>query len=183
MGKIILEDGIVTYISDTDGRLLSKFHWRYDKTLKHVVTDLSVGYGKSKTLKIGNLIMQPPKGMYILHLNGENLDNRRENLRIVNKAESEASRPPYKTNTSGFKGVSFHKLSRKWRAKIRYKNKNIYLGEFNDIISAAKAYNDAAMKYHGEYGYLNDIEGIDRKYLFQLRYARDGQKSGKYAEK
>jgi hypothetical protein len=175
MGKIVLTDRKEILISEKDYSLISHYHWRYDKTLKHVVTDISKGHGKSKATKMGNLLMQPPKGMYVLHLNGDNLDNRRENLRIVNKAEMEASRPPYKTNTSGFKGVSYHKLSRKWRAKIRFKNKNIYLGEFNDIISAAKAYNYAAMKYHGEYAYLNDIESIDPKYLYELRYAQKNQ--------
>jgi hypothetical protein len=62
------------------------------------------------------------------------------------------------TNTSGFKGVIWHKQSKKWYARITLNYKRIDLGLFKDKIQAAIAYNEAAIKYHGEFARLNKIQ-------------------------
>lgn len=54
-----------------------------------------------------------------------------------------------------YKGVSWKKDICKWTAKIGVDYKSIYLGCFENEIEAAKAYDEAAMKYHGEFACLN----------------------------
>jgi hypothetical protein len=60
-------------------------------------------------------------------------------------------------NTSGFKGVYWNKQNAKWTALIRLNNKKIHIGNYIDIKDAAKAYNEAAIKFHGEFAKLNEI--------------------------
>jgi len=61
-------------------------------------------------------------------------------------------------NTSSrFKGVSFYKRYKKWKARVKIDETEIWLGYFNDEINAAKAYNEAAKKYFGEFAQLNNI--------------------------
>jgi hypothetical protein len=61
-------------------------------------------------------------------------------------------------NTSGFKGVSFVKKNNTYKSAIKLNKKTIYLGYYIDPIDAARAYNDAALKYHGEFANLNKID-------------------------
>lgn len=79
-------------------------------------------------------------------------DNRWDNLREATTAQNKGNCTKRQTNTSGFKGVSWHAIGRKWRASIQVNNRHIYLGLFDDINDAAAAYADASEKYHGEFG-------------------------------
>lgn len=54
-------------------------------------------------------------------------------------------------NTSGEKGVSWYKPSRKWRAKITANGKQIHIGHFDSFDDAVVAYKNAQKKYHGEF--------------------------------
>lgn len=60
-----------------------------------------------------------------------------------------------KNNTSGYRGVRFDETLNKWRAVIVANMKIVSLGCFSDIEDAARAYDEAAKKYHGEYAQLN----------------------------
>jgi hypothetical protein len=57
--------------------------------------------------------------------------------------------------TSQYIGVSLEKSRGLWVTTIRNNNKSIWLGRFNSEIDAAKAYDEAAKKYHGEFARLN----------------------------
>ena len=59
--------------------------------------------------------------------------------------------------------MSWHKRSQKWYARIHYQGLEIYLGMFADKEKAARAYNEAAPKYHGEFATLNIIEGREHE--------------------
>ncbi len=94
---------------------------------------------------------------FIDHINGDGLDNRRENLRLASHTENNQNRRINRNNTSGYKGVYWNKNEGKWRARIMAHGKRHVLGQFVSIIDAAKAYNDAALKYYGEFADLNII--------------------------
>tara|TARA_R110000824_G_scaffold217121_2_gene403649 strand:+ start:61 stop:615 length:555 start_codon:yes stop_codon:yes gene_type:complete len=106
-------------------------------------------------LQLHRLIMNTPKGMHTDHINGDPLDNRKENLRICTGAENQRNKGPQKNNTSGFKGVYWHKGSKKWSAQVAYNKKNIYIGCFKDKEEAARAHDAKAKELHGEFAYLN----------------------------
>jgi hypothetical protein len=79
------------------------------------------------------------------------LDNRDSNLRLANRTQQQQNRRKQKNNTSGYKGVSWSKGSRKWTARIRVDGKYLYLGLFATAELAYAAYCAAARKYFGEF--------------------------------
>lgn len=85
------------------------------------------------------------------HINGNRLDNCRNNLRIVNKSQNCINRGLHKNNTSGAKGVSWDKVSKKWHSYISINRKNINLGLFDDINDAIEVRKNAELEYHKEY--------------------------------
>ena len=85
------------------------------------------------------------------HINGDRLDNRKQNLRIIEKDYNPINCKKYKNNTSGTKGVSYMKNLDKWQANINYKGKSIYLGVYKDIDAAIKVRKEAEKKYFGEF--------------------------------
>lgn len=91
------------------------------------------------------------------HINGNGLDNRKQNLRICSNAQNSRNRDKVKNNSSGFKGVSYNKKLLCFESKIGLDNKTINLGLYRTEIEAAIAYNEAAVKYHGQFARLNNI--------------------------
>ena len=100
------------------------------------------------------MIMAVGENQIIDHINGNGLDNRRSNLRVVS-AQQNAFNQKGHGGSSRFKGVSFDKESGKWRAYISHNNKRVNLGRHFSEIDAAKAYDVAAKEYFGEYAKLN----------------------------
>jgi len=84
------------------------------------------------------VIMNPPEGKEIDHINGDGLDNRRENLRIVSHRTNQQNR--HENKTSRYPGVSWCKQHKKWKAQIHLSGANTYLGYFDVEEDAARAY-------------------------------------------
>ena len=104
------------------------------------------------------IVAETPDGMVTDHINGNTLDNRRENLRVCKpnqnvKNMQKSTRPL----SSPYKGVSFHKQSGKWQASIKTEYKQKWLGNFENQLDAARAYNLAAIAQHGEYAKVNEL--------------------------
>ncbi len=84
-------------------------------------------------------------------------NDRIENLRLVTPRVNVIKSKMNKSNKSGYRGVNFYKKSNKWEAKISVNNKQIRLGWYDDILEAARAYNEAAILHHGSEAILNDV--------------------------
>ena len=97
------------------------------------------------------IVMGEPEDLVVDHINGDPLDNRRENLRIVTVQQNSMNQTMRKTNKSGVSGVCWHKGNGKWEATITYKYKQIYLGSFDTLEEATKARKDAEEEYFGEF--------------------------------
>jgi hypothetical protein len=74
------------------------------------------------------------------HINGNQLDNRRSNLRPANYDENQHNQGVRTNNKSGYKGVSKRKGSRKWQAFMSLAGKSVHLGSFNTPEEAHLAY-------------------------------------------
>jgi len=98
-------------------------------------------------------IINAPADLQVDHINGNGLDNRRENLRLCTNAENARNRRLSKNNTTGYKGVDLD--ANRYRAQIRVGQKFVYLGRFDDPIEAAKAYDAAAREHYGEFARTN----------------------------
>jgi hypothetical protein len=92
-----------------------------------------------------------PKGLTIDHKNHITNDNRLENLRLATRNQQVHHRRLGKNNKSGFKGVTWHKFSGRWRARIGVNGKQIFLGYFDCPKEAHAAYCRAADEYHDEF--------------------------------
>lgn len=110
----------------------------------------------NKTLYLHRLIMNAPVGMQVDHIDGNKLNNKSQNLRLCNNQQNNRNTKSRKNSTSKYKGVCWDGRNKKWLAQICLgggKHKN--LGRFLDEIEAAKAYDVAAKKYHGDFAYIN----------------------------
>ncbi len=105
-------------------------------------------------LSMHRLITREPKGLFVDHIDHNGLNNRKSNLRHCTNAENSRNMRPY-GKTSRYKGVCWHKGSKKFVAQITFKGKKIWLGYFKDEIAAAKAYDKKARELFGEFAYLN----------------------------
>lgn len=127
---------------------------------------ISKGYGtlyarsssKNKVWLLHREIMEikdNEENTFVDHINHDGLDNRRENLRVVNKSQNCQNARPRKGGKSTYKGVS-RSNSNKWSAYIQYSKKRMTVICLFEI-EAAIRYNQMALKYHGEYACLNKI--------------------------
>lgn len=115
--------------------------------------------GKRQKKALHRFVNQTPDGMQTDHVNGNILDNRRENLRTCSPAENGWNKGKRSGKlTSKYKGVDYRKNGmRCWRARIRVGDRRINLGQYATEKEAAQAYNEAAIKYHGKFANLNEI--------------------------
>lgn len=90
----------------------------------------------------------PPE---IDHIDGNRGNNKIENLRKCSRSENMFNTKKYRTNTSGVKGVYWHKHNKKWYARIRVKDKNVYEGRFTDLKEAEKEIKAARQRICGEF--------------------------------
>ncbi len=95
--------------------------------------------------------------LYVDHINGNPQDNRLENLRACTLSQNQANRKLNVNNTSGYKGVRFHKTAGRWQARITFQGKELYLGLHWTIRDAVIAYNDKAFELFGEFAKLNEV--------------------------
>lgn len=140
-------------VDDEDYEFLMQWKWCYNAgyALR--------GDAKNNTkILMHRVLMSTPEDMEVDHINQNKLDNTRINLRNVSISENQMNRGKYANNTSGFKGVSWHKRLNKWQVSIQAHKKTIHLGYFTAIKEAALNYNMGAIKYHGEFAVLNLIE-------------------------
>lgn len=156
--KIELTQGKTATVSAEDFDYINQWKWSYDAHNNCAVRSQFIRRdGKkqiSKTILMHNLIMDTPNGKDTDHINGDRLDNRRDNLRVCTHKQNQRNMNMHKDNTSGYKGVSKSREGR-WVVKIG----NKYIATYTDIVSAAKRYNTEAVSRYGKYANLNIIGG------------------------
>lgn len=86
------------------------------------------------------------------HINRNADDNRIANLRECTASENQANRSDNRNNSTGYRGVTFHKRLGKFQAAIRVGRKLVHLGTFDSASRASAAYEAAAAHHFGEFG-------------------------------
>lgn len=154
--QIPLTQGLLATVDDADFEWLNQWKWyaaKIGKTFYAVRADGKFPFRKH--IYMHTEIMSTPKGMKTDHRDHDGLNNTRVNLRNCTHAQNQQNRDRLPNNTSGYKGVSWNKG--KWQAHISVDNKLIGLGRFSDVKDAARAYNEAAKNFYGEFALLNVI--------------------------
>lgn len=144
-----------------DLKRVSPYTWYVTKGTTgrlRVVATVRTAQG-SKKVTLGKFLMKPPKGkqVYPRRFN-EELDYCKSNLIVCTLKERQQLLPKKRIKTSSiYRGVSFVKKVKKWRAGIEVKGRAINLGNYATEDEAALAYNAAARKYFGPLAYQNPV--------------------------
>lgn len=132
MKKIPLGHGQFAIVDDEDYELVTQFKWHtMANSHSHHV------YAATK-LRMHRLIVKPPPGYMVDHINGDTLDNRRCNLRICTNAQNQQNTGS-RGGTSQYKGVSFQVKSGRWMAAFQYDGVRYYCGMWETEEDAARA--------------------------------------------
>ncbi len=141
---------IYAQVDDSDFEFLNKFRWHYAKSNQ---TAYAESYIDGKTIRMHTLVLPLTGEFEVDHKDENGLNNQRDNLRAANRSQNTAHGKKRKGTSSKYKGVSFHKHTGKWRARVGTK----YLGVFDSEIAAARAYNKVALETYGEFAKLNEF--------------------------
>ena len=156
MKEIKMTQNMVVVVDERDYEELSKYKWRSDG--KYAIRISSLKLGKRRKIYMHVQIMGKIEGLEIDHINGNKLDNRRENLRHVTTAQNQQNARG-KGGTSKYRGVCWNVNAKKWLAQIRINGEANYIGIYFSEKDAALEYNKAAELAWGEYARLNVLDG------------------------
>ena len=123
-----------------------------DLDITKIRYDKSNGYAKINGKYLHRLIINAKNGEIVDHINRNKLDNRIENLRIVNKSLNNYNK---EINNLLGRGIYFDKAGNRFRACISYQNKTEKLGSFKSIDKAKESYNKRAIEIYGNNAILH----------------------------
>lgn len=153
MKKIPLSQGKVALVDDEDYEwLIQQGKWSYNRKKGYAF------HKKGRTIAYMHAeIVNTPVGMDTDHIDGNGLNNQRSNLRVCTHSQNHANVNKTRRNKSGFKGVFIEIRQQKimWSAGITVNRKSISLGTYPSPEAAARAYDNAARQYFGEFAKTN----------------------------
>jgi hypothetical protein len=149
---IPLTRGQFAIVDAEDYPHLSRFTWFAEDAYK---TYYAVRKENGKSIKMHRQITSAPDHLVVDHIDHNGLNNQKSNLRLATFTQNCRNQRRLSHKTSRYKGVHWHKGSKKWSAQITCDNKTHHLGYFTSQIDAAKAYDKAAAKFHGDFAHLN----------------------------
>jgi hypothetical protein len=152
--EIPLTRGLVTLVDDADAESVQAFSWYASRARGGYYAKRTVRRPDGTRVHLGlhNFLT----GWHLVdHRNRDSLDNRRANLRQVTPRQNAQNCGANRSNTSGFKGVSWYGRDETWRAAIQADGRRRHLGYFATPEAAAMAYDAAALQHFGEFAYLN----------------------------
>lgn len=155
MKTIQLSQGLDAIVDDADYEYLRQWRWSASEKRKGHGEFYAIRCDKEtkRMVLMHRQIMAPNVGEHIDHINGNPLDNRRENLRVCTHSQNMMNKRKHHRKSSQYKGVYWHKGAGKWMASVGRENR--YLGLFTSEKDAAAAYDKAAAERYGEFARLN----------------------------
>ena len=149
-GILILADGRECMFDMEDYDILRKYHWsaRKDGHVRAFVNGRQVELARYILEQNGVYI---PEDKVVDHIDINPLNNRKYNLRICSFRENRMNHSLFKSNSSGYSGVSYRKDKDQWIARITIDYERLFLGYFDTKEEAIRARQEAEEKYYGEY--------------------------------
>ena len=163
MREIPLTRGMVALVDDEDFPRVSLLKWYAHRCSRsrcgaYYAQHSMHGGDGAKTLCLHRFVMNAAPGVRVDHKNRNTLDCRKGNLRVASNGENIANAGKHSPKSSRFKGVTLHRG--RWCARIRKDKRLIVLGTFSSEIVAARAYDEAAVRIHGEFASTNVSLGL-----------------------
>lgn len=152
MAEVVIR-GRVILIDDEDVPLLTKHKWRVSKGYGHEYIQRWAPHKHrhAKMLWFHREIMSPPDDMEIDFINGNTLDVRKQNLRIVTHQENSYNRKLQNNNSSGVPGVWWLAREQVWEAGITHEKVKYRLGSFAKFEDAVAARKNAELLFHPDF--------------------------------
>ncbi len=147
----------VAIVDDEDYERVSRHRWyaRKNRNYFYAITGTVIN-GERKNLYMHKLVMNHTGDAEIVdHKNRNTLDNQKGNLRICDRSQNRVNSRKRTGTKSKFIGVTFVARTGKWNARVSSHGKSTFLGYFDCEIDAAKEYDKAALKIHGDFANLN----------------------------
>lgn len=138
-------------VDEADYLFLRQWQWR--RNSKGYAVRTEVIDGKRTYINMHRVILNTPHGLYVDHIDNNNLNNIRANLRLCTQSQNQANRRLHKNNTSSYKGVT--RRGDRWHARIWVQGRMIHLGYHDKAYVASMVYDHAARRYFGEFARLN----------------------------
>lgn len=155
--KILLKNGLLL-IDDADAWVLEQYRWYStapDERCR-IIYARTKGVPGQPSISMHRLLLDAPFDMDVDHINGNGLDNRRENIRLATTSQNCMNRH---ARLVAYKGVT-QSSKTTWRAKIKVNGRPIYLGSFSTPEEAALAYADAADETFGEFANHDRVRAL-----------------------
>lgn len=151
--RIPLTQGKYALVDDEDFHFLSQWKWYAHRIPKKTKEDTWYAerrqwikeQKKYKIIAMHRLLMNFPKGKDIDHINGNGLDNRRSNLRILSRRQNQQNKRAPKS--SKYPGVCWDKYTQKWVAHVSINGEYKKLGRYDSEKGAFEAYKKAVKNY------------------------------------
>lgn len=161
--EIPLTKGCVAIVDDEDYDWLNQWKWHAagpPQKRPYAARRVFVGDGsrRSSVTMMHYFLLPRLDGLYVDHMNGDSLDNRRCNLRYCTMAENNRNLSHHRDGRSLYKGVSWSKSKNRWRASICIERRQTHLGYFASQELAAAAYDEAARRNYGAFARLNHAQ-------------------------
>ena len=148
---IELSDGSLTKVDNSDYEYLNR--WKWNNVGGYAVRQVypSGLKGSAYRVLMHRVVTACPDKLLVDHINHDTLDNTSENLRFATKSQNQWNRLIAKNNTSGYTGINWDKVNKKWRVAVKanYKYKNI--GRFEKLEDAVAARDKALRELHGDF--------------------------------
>jgi hypothetical protein len=159
--KIPLTQGKFAIVDPERYEEFAKYKWYATRNegkfyaVRHIRVKVN-GKSIQRGVRMHRQVLKPPYGKVTDHINHNRLDNRIENLRIATPLQNSWNMLKQNRNcTSKYKGVIWVKGKKKWRAKLTFKGRPVFIGYFDDERAAAQAYDTRAKELFGEFAALN----------------------------
>lgn len=155
--------GLFSLVDDEDFEELNKFFWNVNEAKTNKYVSRTTSYKERTLLNYPNVVLMHRQILGLVpgnreiqvdHINHNGLDNQRHNIRKCSAGENACNKRPF--GNSIYKGI-IKCRDNKYQAYLTTKGKRVSIGYFETEIEAAEAYNDLAVKFFGEFAYLNTI--------------------------
>lgn len=144
-------------IDDADFEIIKHMNWYVYKHRNtfYAATNIKLESGKRTKITMHRIIIKTK--LECDHIDHNGLNNQRSNLRTATRSQNGSNTTTWKNGTSKYLGVCLPNGKKKYMAQIKKKGVRVHLGNFENEIEAALAYNKAAKEIHGEFANLNII--------------------------